>query len=560
MATMIALERGFFMSGKRMNFILKVFVVLLICLSARFFYLQVLQSDSLARSASAQRIVSSSIEKPRGGILDRNGIPFTNRERKYTLVLKPMYFENDDEKLNEVCLIAGLDADEVKSELQSRKKPVLKYIDEESKNKLAALGLEGVSIINSLQRYGEDSIARHITGYLSKKDQVGQSGMEKFFEDVLGEKTGNSIGMVTDARNNLVKGLGYRINKEAGSAGKLDVVLTLDYHIQEIVENAMERNGITGAIVVEDVNTGDIVAMASKPDFDQSSIESYLGSSGNELYNRAVAAYNLGSVFKIIDVAAFFEEPDTVAETYYCPGYIDIGSLQFKCSSFAEGGHGELDFEQAFAKSCNPYFIDMGEKTGYRKLVEMAARFGLGSETGIREQGIADFAGNLPKADRYHSAGDIANLSIGQGVLMATPLQVADIVATIANGGIKNQVNIADCITDNEGNKVRDLKIKEGHRIISREAAEVIKSLMEAVTDYGTGTAAMLAEYGGTAGKTGSAETGRKDVVHAWFAGYFPRNEPRYSIAVLADNGQYGGKVAAPVFAEIAAEIMKKGY
>lgn len=556
---MIALERGFFMSGKRLKIILKVFAVFLICLSARFFYLQVMQSDSLAKSASAQRIVSSGIEKPRGGILDRNGIPFTNREKKYTLVIKPMYFENDDVKLAEVCMIAGLYADTVKNDLRTRKKPVLQDIDEDCKNRLAALGLEGVTIINSLQRYGADSIARHITGYLGKKDQVGRSGMEKFFEDVLGEKTGNSIGMITDARNNLVKGLGYRINKDAGSAGKLDVVLTLDYHIQEIVEEAMERNGITGAVVVEDVNTGDIVAMASKPDFDQNSVESYLESPANELYNRAVAAYNLGSVFKIIDVAAYLEEPDNVAQSYYCQGYIDIGSLQFKCSSFEEGGHGELDLEQAFAKSCNPYFIDMGEKTGYRKLVEMAARFGLGSDTGIREQGIGDSAGNLPDASAYHSAGDIANLSIGQGVLMATPLQVADIVATIANGGIKNRVNVADCIMDNEGNKVRNLKVKEGHRIISREAAGVIQRLMEAVTDYGTGTAAMLEEYGGGAGKTGSAETGRKDVVHAWFAGYFPRNEPRYSAAVLAENGQYGGRVAAPVFAEIAAEIMKKG-
>lgn len=560
MATMNALERGFFMSGKRMSFILKIFILLLFCLSIRFFYLQVMESDSLAKSASAQRVVTSSIEKPRGGILDRNGIPFTNRERKYTMVLKPMYFENDEEKLTEVCRIAGLDADTVKSNLLSKKKPVLKDIDEECKNELAALDLEGVSIINSLHRYGTDSIARHITGYLSKTDQVGQSGMEKFFEDVLGEKAGTTIGMITDARNNLVKGLGYRINKEADTAGKLNVMLTLDYHIQEIVEEAMTRNGITGAVVVEDVNTGDIVAMASKPDFDQNSIENYLLSPGNELYNRAVAAYNLGSVFKIIDVAAFLEEPDNVAGSYYCPGYIDIGSLQFKCSSFAEGGHGELNLEQAFAKSCNPYFIDMGEKTGYRKLVEMASRFGLGSETGMREQGIGDAAGNLPKIDSYYSAGDIANLSIGQGVLMATPLQVADIVATVANGGIKNRVNITECVTDNEGNKVRDLKVKEGHRIITRGIAEIIKRLMEAVTDYGTGTAAMLWEYGGAAGKTGSAETGRKDVVHAWFAGYFPRNEPRYSIAVLAENGQYGGKIAAPVFAEIAAEIMKMGY
>lgn len=554
------MERGFFVSAARMKMILIMFTVFVICLAGRLFYLQVFESGSLAKSASAQRFVSSGIDKPRGDILDRNGISFTNRERKYTLVLKPMYFEDNLEGLNEVCTIAGLDTVTVESELRTGKKPVLKDIDEDVKNKLQSLSLEGISIVNSMQRYGADSIARHITGYLSRKDQVGQSGMEKFFEGVLGEKEGNTIGVIADAKNNPVKGLGYRISREADQAGDLDVVLTLDYHIQKIVEEAMEANGITGAVVVEDVNTGDIVGMASKPDFDQTNIESYLQSPANELYNRAVAAYNLGSVFKIIDVAAFLEDQELTYENYFCTGYIDIGTIRFKCSSLGEGGHGELNLENAFARSCNPFFINLGEKIGYKKLIEMASRFGLGSITGLREQGVYDSPGNLPAVNSYYSAGDIANLSIGQGVLMATPLQVADMVATIANGGIKNQVNIVDYITDSYGNKVRDLNVKEGSRIISRENADIIQQLMEKVTDYGTGTAASLEGYGGSAGKTGSAETGNEDVVHAWFAGYFPRNEPRYSIVVLAENGQYGGKVAAPLFAEIASEIMKKGY
>lgn len=548
------------MLQKRIRLVAEIFTVILICLAVRFLYLQVFRADGLARAASAQRIVSSGLDRPRGGILDRNGIPFTSREKKYTLVLKPLYFGEDGEDLAEVCRITGLEEAAVADELRIRKQPVLTDIGEEMKGELESLGLDGITIINSMQRYGADSIARHVVGYISRRDQVGQSGIEKFFEDVLAEKSGSTIGMVTDARKNLVQGLGYRINKESDRSGYLNVELTLDYHIQKIAEEAMERNGITGAVVVEAVNTGDIVAMASKPDFDQTSVESYLQSPANELFNRAAASYNLGSIFKIIDVAAFLESPEREFYDYFCKGYVDVGTLQFKCSSFNEGGHGEVDLTQAFALSCNTYFIEMGRRAGYRTLIEMAQRFGLGSETGIRAQGIGDSAGKLPSASGYYSAGDIANLSIGQGVLMATPLQVADMVATIANGGIKNRVNIVDSVTDSEGNKIRNIKVKEGERIIPRENAELIKELMEAVTDYGTGTVARLEEYGGAAGKTGSAETGRKDVVHAWFAGYFPRKEPRYSVAVLAENGQYGGRTAAPVFAEIAAEIMKRGY
>lgn len=320
----------------------------------------------------------------------------------------------------------------------------------------------------------------------------------------------------------------------------------------------MLKNKVTGAVVVEDVNTGDIAALASKPDYNQDFVEDYLDSPGNELFNRAIAAYNLGSVFKIIDTAALLENGMQVNNDFFCTGSVKAGNNTFKCSSL--NGHGYVDLETAFALSCNSYFITMGSEIGYKKLVGMAELFGLGKYTGIRDQGIGESKGKLPSADSYYSPGDIANLSIGQGVLMATPLQAADIAATIANGGIKNRVNIVDSVVDRDGNKIRDMRIKEGHRIIQKETADRIKQLMEAVSDFGTGTAARLDLYGGAAGKTGSAETGNKDVVHAWFAGYFPRKAPRYSIAVLVENGQYGGKVAAPIFAEIAEAIMKKGY
>ena len=548
------------MFKKRANILLLIFCMLFGIIILRMLYLQVYKAGSLAKSASAQRIISSSIEQPRGNIVDRNEIPFTDRQKKYTVVLKPIYLENAEEKLIKVCSILGLDVGTVKKELEVERQPVLIDTDEERKNRLIDLDINGLSVINSLTRYDESSIAKHVLGYLSKRDQIGQTGIEKFYEDALRYNYINTIDVVTDAGSNLVKGLGYRINIGNINKGMLNVKLTLDYHIQRIVEDVMVKNGITGAVVVEDVNTGDIVAMASKPDFNQNSVEDYLKSPGNELFNRAVASYNIGSVFKIIDVAALLESPDIVPENYYCRGSIRIGVNEFKCSANKDGGHGEVDLEQAFAKSCNPYFINISEKIGYKKLVGMAQTFGIGSMTGIREQGISEFKGNLPPINTYYSAGDIANISIGQGVLMVTPLQAADIVATIANGGIKNRVNVVDSVIDSDGNKVREIRIKEGHRIISKETADQIKILMEAVTDYGTGTAAQLEQYGEAAGKTGSAETGKTDIVHAWFTGYFPRNQPGYSIAVLVENGQYGGKVAAPIFAEIAAEIMKKGY
>jgi len=436
--------------------------------------------------------------------------------------------------------------------------------DEKRKNIIRDLNFQGVSIINTLNRYDINSVAKHVLGYINKTDGNGESGLELFYNKALTCNSWHTLGVITDGKNNILQGMGYRLIKFQEENKKLNLRLTIDYHIQKIVENVMDRNNVTGAIVVEDVNSGDIAAMASKPDFNQDDVGLYLNSTGNELFNRAVASYNLGSIFKIIDAAAMFEHKENWEEQYFCNGSVKIGDLEFKCYSYKDGGHGFLDLEKAFALSCNTYFIDTVLKINSRNLIEMAQRFGLGNATGIGNQGIEESEGNLPSMGTWFSKGDIANISIGQGEIMATPFQVADMVATIANGGIKNTINIVDAIIDGNGNKVRDIRKKQGKRIIDKDIADKIKRLMESVVKEGTGTMIDLDEYGGAAGKTGSAETGQykdgESIVHAWFAGYFPKKNPKYSIAVFIENGRVGGKTAGPIFQEIAREIMKKGF
>lgn len=548
------------MFRNRNTVIFSSFFVVFIFLIVRMFYFQVCIGKNLSKAAIVQRTANSDIEKPRGDIVDRNLIPFTGRSRKYSIVLKPFYLRDNEEDLYKACEVLGLDFYKMKREIGIKREPIFVETDEERKNSIVAMELKGVSAINSLKRYDGHSVARHILGYLNGVDGTGEAGIEKFYEDILKYDREESVSVTIDAKNNLVQGFGYRLLKLPGDTRKLDVRLTLDYHIQKIVEEAMNEAGITGAIVVEDVYNGDIVAMASKPDFMQNEVGRYLQSPKNELFNRAVASYNLGSIFKIIDAVLMFETGQDIHEEFHCTGSIKVGEKEFKCYTYEKGGHGPVDLSRAFALSCNPYFINSGINTGYKALVEKARSFGIGQVTGINEQGIDEAAGNLPSTDSYYSHGDIANISIGQGKIMATPLQVADMVATVANGGIKNRINIVDSIIDEDGNKVRDLRIKEGTRIISKEVADKIRELMEEVTGYGTGTKANLGRYGGAAGKTGSAETGHAGIVHAWFAGYFPKINPKYSVAVFVEGGRSGGDTAAPVFAKIAEEIMKKGY
>ncbi len=557
-------ERGRLMSNKRIVLIFFVFTTSLVALTVRFCYLHLAQGDELSSAASSQRLSSATIEKPRGKIVDKNLIPLTGRSIKTSVLLEPFFLKGKVDSIGRICDVLGLDFNKLKSELDYKRQPVILESDYRCREDLLKLGIKGVSVINMTERYGKNSVAWHVLGYLNQVDQTGSSGIEKAYENILKTDGENSINVITDAKDNLVEGIGYRIKKESITGKKLNIKLTIDYHIQKIVESVMEKNNITGAVVVEDVLNGDVVAISSKPDFRQNDVGNYLESPGKELFNRAVASYNIGSIFKIISAARALESGISLGGDYFCSGALTLGNRDFKCSSFEKGGHGMIDFNNAFALSCNTYFIELGLKIGARNMVDMAGKFGLGKVTGLSSQGIDESCGMLPDLTKPYTDGDVANLAIGQGNVMATPVQIADIVATVANGGIKNRLNIVDSVVDEVGNKENEIKVNEGKRIISKQTAEKIKELMEAAANYGTAVRANIPEFGGAGGKTGSAETGQytngEKIVHAWFAGYFPRVNPRYSVAVFVENGKSGGDAAAPLFKEIGEEILKKKF
>ncbi len=552
------------MKKNRIKFIINIFFIALLLLAARLFYLQIFKGQEYAISSSAQRISNLEFERPRGNILDRNFISFTNREPKVILVVKPLYLRNKDDDIKKLSEILGENFNMIRRKIYSFQTPMLFEIDEDKKEAITDMKLAGISTIYSLKRYNEDTLAKHILGYLNKIDQVGQAGLENFYQEVLETDNKKTIGVVTDARNNLVEGLGYRVFDSEEQSSNLNIKLTIDYHIQKIVENSMKEKNLTGAIIIEDILNGDIVAIASKPDFNPNKVEEYLYSNNKALFNRAVASYNLGSIFKIIVAAKALENNIELGDEYYCSGKIDVGENEFKCHTYNTGGHGKINFEQAFAQSCNTYFINLGLKVGYQDIIEMASRFGIGEKTGIVNQGILESAGNLPSVNSYYSTGDIANISIGQGGIMVTPLQAVNFAAIIANGGIRNSMNIVDSIVDKEGNIIRSLKVNKGERIISKEIADKIKSMMVETVNTGTGKLANIDSYGGAGGKTGSAETGQfigdKKIVHAWFVGFFPIRQPKYAVCVFVENGQTGGGAAAPFFSTIAEKIMDKGY
>lgn len=549
---------------KRIRIILFVFLAIFSCLLTRLFYIQIVGGGGLSKEASAQRVNNVRIESVRGDFLDRSGIKLTGRTQKITAVLKPALLRDQSQIINQLCGILGLEPEKTMEEIQRKNTPILVEIDQETKALITSMNIDGVSFVNSLGRYNTDTKAKHLLGYLNKVDNIGINGLEKLFEKTLNYGKEDSIAVITDGSNDLLTGLGYRIIKDDEKRNsKLDIKLTLDYHIQDIIEKALDSRNLTGAIVVEEVKTGDIVGICSKPDFDPNDIEKYLSNNKRPLYNRAVAQYNIGSVFKLVDLAAIFEQQPDYNMVFSCPGYIQIADTEFKCSSYETGGHGTVDINTALAKSCNAYFINMSLDLGADPILNMCKKFGLGENTALTKQGIGEARGIIPVKADLKNPGDIANMSIGQGQIMATPVQIADMVATIANGGVKNNVNLLDSVVNSSGNKVRDLRETSQEEVISKASADRIMALMEGVVSEGTGKKANMDGYGGAGGKTGSAETGQyidgEKIIQAWFAGYFPAGSPKYSVAVFIEDGRSGGEAAAPIFAEIGSEIMKLG-
>ncbi len=541
---------------RRAGTLLAIFFLIALILAGRLFYLQIAAHDKFYRQAAKQRSISVRLSDNRGMIYDRNFIPMVGNNPVTYLVVFP---ERIPDKREAVRLLGEVSGErDMESKLLSEQPFHIKLngISGDMKDKLKD---NNIFVLDGIDRYGEGNIARHIIGYTASGDGHGRSGVEKAFDGFLYSLQGKHVGVVTDAVHRSIDGLGVRFIDESGFRGEFDVKLTLDYHIQRQIENCMDNRGISGSVVVLEADTGDILGMASRPNFRQDRIESYVNSNGSQLLNRAVSAYNIGSIFKIVVAAAALENSGTLTPNiFHCEGKKKVRDRFFACSA----SHGVLNLNEAFAVSCNSAFIELGQTVGKDEIIKMAESLGFGSPTHLTGLGLNESLGNLPDSS-YSSQKEIANISIGQGEILATPLQVASLVAVAANGGIKTGINLVDSVVDSRGRVVKKIEKVVPERVISRYTAQKLRAMMEDVTDSGTGTKANIQEFGGAAGKTGTAETGwaqgDSTKVHAWFAGYFPRENPKYVMAVMVENGQSGSDIAAPVFREIAEGIMKLG-
>ena len=500
----------------------------------RIFWLSIGSNAAESKAVISNRINEVVLYRTKGIIYDTDLNPIAGDQHCWYLVVNPREFKSED--LNTLAKLTKEEPNVVQKKLKKETPFVLK-------TQTAPVKMQGVSVFEGTSRYS--GVATHLLGYLDSDDDVGLAGVEKEYNDYLKLFSSKvSVTYSADAVRGAIAGLGMKTKEKEPSDNGL--VLTLDQELCLQLDKSMDRHIKTGAAIIMDCKTGAVKAVSSRPNYDVNNISDYMESLNGELINRAFSAQTVGSVFKIV-VAACALEGGMEDFVYQCSGGILINERTFACHNHS--GHGEIGMEEAFGQSCNAYFIALGQLLGYDKIAEMAARFGYGE--GIEVLGsMAAACGNFPVKSSNMS---LANLSIGQGELTASPLQVAIMTAVIANGGVLPNTHLYKGLYLN-GKLKLDETDSGGARIISEEHAEKLRQYCVYTVEEGTGKYAKPI-HGSAGGKTASAQTGiienGIEKLNVYFTGFYPAENPQYVITVFAENGVSGGKTCGPVFGEI---------
>lgn len=518
-----------------------VFIVLLIC---RLAYIQLVGRSELAEAAHGQSLISLEGGNTRGIIYDRNGAPLVADKKRYIYIVKDDKFNYQTSKI-----MKKIGAREV----SSANKGYYVYSSERYSKTEGKKLLEKYKayIFEASARYSDNQIASNFIGYVNKKDSSGAAGLELMFDK---ELTGlnRHIYAAADVKGNIIPGRGLIITSERqrdSSVGQ-GIRISIDKELQQAVEKIIKGSGRDCSVVVLDAKTGGITTIASSPGFDPSNVEEYIKGGGDQLINKAVQGqYAPGSVFKIVVAAAALEEGVTIDKTFLCPGNVSMGNINIKCETGGAKGHGIINMEDAFAGSCNSYFVMLGQELGSDKIIAMAEKMGFSKK--MLPEYPQESTGRIMTDEESYGSGT-GNLSIGQGQTLATPLQIAHMTSIVASEGMDIGVHIL----------MDETLLQE--RIIKRETARTLMNMMKKVTENGTAASMGIKDEKGEAlssVKTGTAEYGLKveGKTNGWVTGYAPCNEPEYIITVLAEDSPSGASGAGPVYKAILEYLEESG-
>lgn len=583
------------MLKKRIDIAMAVIIVCAALLLTRLWYLQIYRGDEYAKLSEINRIRIQEIAAPRGNILDRTGQPIITNRPRFNVIWNREDAPNPDEVIKDLAKILNEDIsvllDRIRAATENPRYMPTRLKENIDWETLVAienkhLSLPGVRIeVMPSRDYLYGDFASHLVGYLGEispaeleekryakyqsGDQVGKQGVEKIFEEYLkGDKGRNYLEVD-------VHGFEQRQMQLQDPYPGNDLHLTLDIELQRAAEEAMADKA--GAVVVMEVNTGNLLVMCSTPPLHlQEFVGGISGTAWNRLLNDPLnpllnktiqGQYPPGSTFKIATaLAAISEGVITPDATYFCGGSLSFGNRKYNC--WKKGGHGTVDFHRALVESCDVYFYSVGMRLGVDNIAKYANSLGLGKKTGIELE--HEKAGIIPssawKQQRYKEKwqeGETLSVAIGQGYVLVTPLQLCRMTAAVVNGGTLYRPQMVQSITAPDGKILKTFSpVSDGKILGSAHSLALIKDALVGVVNSPGGTAKSVALPNVLiGGKTGTAQVVRlaqneglganaipyKYRDHAWFTSFAPAEKPEIAVTVLVEHGQHGGSAAGPV-------------
>ena len=583
---------------RKVNYRLYMVIVFgfLVVVAVKLFGMQVFSTEFYRKASEDNGVRMVPILAPRGLLVDRNGTILVKSRASYSMYLVPYEVENLDSVVARLSPMLQQPPDEIKAKIrlgwQGKFQPIrlrrdidfktVAYIEEH------ALEFPGITFqVESTRQYPLDNKGSHIWGYVGEiteqeltkpqyggysiGDIIGKEGIEKEYEELLRGQNGFKYLEVTAAGKILGEYAGRpRLAPVRGSA----LVMEIDWELQLVAENELAAQG-SGAVVAIDPRNGAVLALASVPDFDANAFSGVITPEEwqavsldplHPLFNRAMkGTFPPGSTMKLFTAAAGLEygyiTPDTRFDS--CRGARRFGNRVFKC--WRPEGHGSLGLIDAIIQSCDVFFYQLGAREGIEAWGRMAKGCRFGEKTGIDLPG--EFTGLAPDRayfdKRYGNAGWtktlVVNLSIGQGEVLVTPLQMAVIYAALGSGGDIYKPRLVSQIISPGGDTTIVPAEKISRLPISERNIAILKEGLFGVVNTPRGTAHQAAVKGYTvAGKTGTAQNPHGND-HAWFICYAPAENPEIAVAVLVENAGHGGSVAAPVARKVLEQYFGVG-
>ena len=553
---------------KRLLIVVIAFFTLLTIITVKLVSIMTMQADDYGYRARAVQERERSIKAKRGSIYDRNGVVLAGNQAVCSISVIYNQIEDPETVIRVLSEKLELPEEDVRRRVEKRsvREKIKSNVDKELADEIRAMNLAGVMIDEDYKRYYPYStLASHVLGFTGSDNQ-GIVGLEVYYDDLLMGENG-SINTVTNARGIEVENMAER--RVEGTAGQ-NLVTSIDINIQQyITQKALEvlekKQAKRVCIIVMNPQNGEIYALADVPEYNLNepftlnyeTDETVTQDMWNQMWRNYCISdtYEPGSTFKIVTATTAFEQGVLrVEDQFYCPGYHIVEDRRIRCHKVA--GHGAETFREGIMNSCNPVFMQVGERIGVDGFYDGLRKLGLFEQTGVDLPGEANSI--FHKQEKVGPV-ELATMSFGQS-FQITPLQLMRAASAVVNGGNLVTPHFGVYTTDENNNVTEVLKYETKTGAVSTATSETMKGLLEAVVAEGTGHRAYIAGYS-IGGKTATSEKlpRSENRYISSFLGFSPADNPQVMTLILIDEPQgiyYGGTIAAPVVGEIYDNIL----